>query len=468
MSSARELLQQSLNVLEESLGQEWLEERSQRWAKHDWKHPVIAAHHFARGALQSDDASIANNEHAAQVLFWAHNLNTVGSRVEPATLRDELRDPNRCEKTLYVIQIASLYLKQGYEVEFNDKPPYAYDFHVVCSEGIVPVECKKKGETERDRRARQNWEELERRLTRILEGQGKAAFIWIESRTDLDDESIRVLEGFLRDVMVQIDDHLQPDQQLFLGIRTGSAASSQKPGLPSLTTSGEPVIVDGLESEDNFFVVLQNLLPTHAPQRGTFDQVMLMYDAKNWGVGTAQRPAPFHGGYAVGPIWRGTPQYATMRFQLKSVDKNTLEVSSFNAFGFRSHEPRDYTRTVVHSLTEVRNRKQLPPDGPGLIFIDVAAPKASSGGPLDPLTLRFDEIHKALRSQLTKSQNERVNALVLTCTRKVHLTDVSGSPRAIEISGRVIEHTNPRQPLPSNFHPLGKLSGGSFRIVSRW
>ena len=46
-----------------------------------------------------------------------------------------------------------------------------------------------------------------------------------------------------------------------------------------------------------------------------------------------------------------------MECNLMAIDENTREVSKFRAFGFKSREERDYTKTVVDSLTEVRKRK---------------------------------------------------------------------------------------------------------------
>ena len=76
---------------------------------------------------------------------------------------------------------------------------------------------------------------------------------------------------------------------------------------------------------------------------------------------------------------------------------------------------RDYTKTVINSLDEVRKREQLPPSGPGLIFIDVSAPPITANDVNSSLVMKFDEITKALSPKLT-SDNTRVNAVVLTCT----------------------------------------------------
>ena len=119
---------------------------------------------------------------------------------------------------------------------------------------------------------------------------------------------------------------------------------------------------------------------------------------------------------------------------------------NFRAFGFKSNEMRDYTKTVINSLTEVRRNKQIPPAGPGVIYIDINPPLMFSA--VNSLKIKFDEISVALFPHL-QSVNRRVNAVVLTCTAPIKIRESNES--AIVMQCRVIRHSDPKTKLPSKF-----------------
>ena len=127
-----------------------------------------------------------------------------------------------------------------------------------------------------------------------------------------------------------------------------------------------------------------------------------------------------------------------------------MEASNVMAMGFRSLEQRDYVKTVISSFDEVRNRKQLPPSGPGIIYIEIGMP---SGG--TTVEQRFDEIATTISPKLRGASNRRVNAVVLTCTGKIPVNMAYGG-KEMSLSGiatltKVVKHDNPRCPFPVGF-----------------
>ncbi len=430
-----------MGVMKELVGIDWLEKHNRHWKQYAWNHPIISTYHFAESVLDKDESIIAGNEHAIRLIFWVANLSNVLSRLESNNLRMWLRDPKECLKHLYMIEIVNLCLAQGYEIEFNDRPPYGYDFHVVFPECNIPIECKKKGKTQRDQIAQTNWEELERRLNQVMDKKRKSGFIWMESASDLTSEDITFIESFVGKVFDQVGDSVQGYKDLFCAVG------------PSAGVHGTmPVEDQQLLPDDKFFFLFQELHPSDEIQHGSFNMVGIYPNNPSWGKGTVEKPIKSQDNIAIGPAWKGIPQYLNLRCHWQP---KAGEISNFRAFGFKSQEKRDYVTTVVNSLADVRKHKQLPPDGPGLIFIEMAPPPVFSAEGGNFLKLRFDEINAEVSPKLRGEQNRRINAIILTCTMPARIDH--SKDLGIGVSCRVIRHENPKTALPNSFKLLDNI-----------
>lgn len=411
MATILKEFEQGLKGLNTLCGADWLSRSSLRWARGDWGHPMVSAYHFAIEASKQGDKAILQSEHALKVLFWHRNISTVLNLIDLDRFQKRIRQARDCEKALYEVQLATDYCRLGYRVEFGDTGQYGHDLKVSNDAGSVYAECKKKGETERDKQATRVWQQLQAAITTAMTDMGRYAYVFVESSRDPVEDDVMCIGSLVRNLL------------------RGSSDTDVR--------------------EVDYWVKIEHIRPAHSTERGSFlgvsfpSAVSDRNESLNVNCGPSSKPS-------VGPRWPRTPQHVVFECKSRKVEPGLMEARNVMAIGFRTLEERDYVKTVVSSLVEVRKRRQLPPSGPGIIHIEIGAP---SGG--TTVEQRFDEIAAAIRPELLGAQNRRVNAVVLTCTGKIPVSTAYGGQKmslpGIATLTKLVRHDNPRCPFPIRF-----------------
>lgn len=413
MGTAREQLQSSLTYLNDVCGGNWLSRSGKLWARSAWHHPVISAYHFACKALEEGDQAVLRSEHALQVVFWSGNMAASEELIDLKRFRQRVRLPKDCEKLMYELQAASGYRSLGYDIEFGDTSEQGNDFTVMTELGPIYVECKKKGETERDKRVANVWQLAQAAIIRAMKVTKRYAYVFLESSRDPVETDVANIGCVVQ-------------RQL-----AGALERSFKEG--------------------DLWFRIEHIRPAGFTERGHFGLLVISYPSESGK--SCEAELADHQGYTgrrMGPLWPAKPQHGLFECSARKLPSGETEVSNVMAMGFRSLEQRDYVTTILNSLNEVRKRKQLPACGPGIICIETAIPY---GGVT--VEQRMDEIAGALRLKLRGEANRRISAVLITCTGKMPLTYTFGGKRVtlpcIHISSNELKHDNPLRPLPSAF-----------------
>ena len=411
MATILKELEQGLGGLNGLCGRDWLSRSSLRWAKGDWEHPIVSAYHFAIEASKQGDEAILQSEHALKVLFWHRNVSTVLNVIDLDRFQRRIRQASDCEKVLYEVQLAADYYRLGYRVAFGGTDQYGHDLKVSNDLGSVYAECKKKGETERDKQATRVWQQLQAAIATAMTDMGRYAYVFVESSRDPVEDDVLHMGSLVRDLL------------------RGSSDRDVRQG--------------------DYRVRVEHIRPSGFTERGSFlgasfpSAASDRSDNLNVNCGPSSRPS-------VGPRWPRAPQHAVFECKGRLVELGLMEAHDVMAMGFRSLEQRDYIKTVISSFDEVRKRRQLPPSGPGIICIEIGMP---SGG--TAVEQRFDEIAAVMRPKLRGADNRRVNAVVLTCTGKIPVPTAYGGKEmnlpGIATLTRLVKHLNPRCPFPVGF-----------------
>ncbi len=208
---------------------------------------------------------------------------------------------------------------------------------------------------------------------------------------------------------------------------------------------------EGDVTQGDYWVRIEHIRPPDFTERANFLGISYPSIAPRGNLisGTAKPSSRLPSG----PHWPKNPQYAIFQCEANPAGGSLAEVRKIMAIGFKSLEERDYITTVINSFDEVRKRRQLPPSGPGIIYIEIGTP---TGGVT--VEQRFDEIEKAIRLKMGRTSNRRVNAVVLTCTGKMLGNAIYDGKKktlpGIVTLTRIIPHRNPRSLLPDGFNLL--------------
>jgi hypothetical protein len=372
---------------------------------------MVNAYHFSVEASKQGDKAILQSEHTLKVLFWHKNISTVLNVIDLDRFQRRIRQARECEKIVYEIQLAADYCRLGYKVRFGGTDQYDHDLEVSNNAGSVYVECKKKGETERDRQAARVWQQLQAAIATAMIDIGRYAYVFVESSHD------------------PVEDDVMRTGSLVRNLLRGSSDRDVRQG--------------------DYWIRIEHIRPSGFTERGNFlgasfpSPVSGRSESRNVKRGPSSR-------LSVGPRWPYAPQYSIFECKSRLVKPGLVEAHNVTALGFRSLEQRDYVKTVISSFDEVRKRKQLPPSGPGIIYIEIGVP---SGG--TTVEQRFDEIAAAIRPKLRGASNRRVNAVVLTCTGKLSIPTAYGGKEmslpSIATLAKSVRHNNPRCPFPVGF-----------------
>lgn len=405
------MLTQALHDINNLCGNNWLSRASARWSKHDWGHPLVSTYHFAEQVLMQGDKAILQSEHALKLIFYVTSISNTIDLMDSKRFKDRIRDKKGCIKLLYEIQIAMQYKLNDYEITFGDTHDQQYEFKVSDKTGSTYIECKKKGQTERDQRASMLWKKLSEVIEATMKNLRRYAYVFLEISRDPVEDDVEIIQRLIRDLLLKASEgnivegdysisieHIRSPESVDVGSSFGISYPSPKEPSNTLLRSG------------------------------------------------MSRPSSK---LDVGPYWLKQPQFAVFQCEAKK-GQRLPEVNKIIAIGFNSLAERDYIKTVANSFVDVRKRKQLPKSGPGIIYIEIGIP---TGG----VTIqdRFNEIENAVRPKLLGTLNRRVNALVLTCTGNT-LNNITYNGDTIMIpaittQNRVIQHNNPRSSLPSGF-----------------
>jgi len=162
-------------------------------------------------------------------------------------------------------------------------------------------------------------------------------------------------------------------------------------------------------------------------------------------------PRPGEAIKTAGLKWRPWGQFERGTSAVK-VTKEGAQWWDVRHFFFNSREDRDYVKTVLYSLAQAG--KQLPKEGPGIVYIEVAPPSGQT-----PIGRRLSEIRQRLVRELRDGHNRRVNAVILSCT---HFEP----PEGLTVNFASVFHPNPRAPLPTGFHVAGtREDSGNSKIL---
>ena len=373
---------------------------------------MVSTYHFASEVLKQGDEAILQNEHALKILFWERNISTVLDLIDLHRFQQRVRQAKACDKVLYEIQVAALYRNSGCEVTFHDVGQQGYEFKVSNETGTVYMECKKKGETERDRQALNAWGKLQAAIEKAMVGMQRYAYVFLEITRDPMESDVPYIESLVQNLLAENS--------------------------------------EGEVTQGDYWIRIEHIRPPDFTEQASFLGVSYPSTASHGGHISNATTDP-SARLPFGPHWPKEPQYAVFQCEAKSIGGSLFEAHRIMAIGFRSLEERDYIKTVISSFDEVRKRKQLPPSGPGIIYIEIGQP---TGGVT--VEQRFDEIAKAIRPKLQGGWNCRVNAVALTCTGKTPVNIVYDGKKmtlpGIATFARVIPHDNPRSPLPAGFN----------------
>jgi len=399
-----------LNIL---CGGNWLSKASTRWRKSAWIHSIVSAYHYASEVLNRGDEAILQNEHALKILFWQRNISGALDLIDLCRFQQRIRDVKDCDKVLYEIQVATLYRNSGYDVTFQDVSQQGYEFKVSNETGAVYMECKKKGETERDRQALRAWEQLRAAIEKSMVITQRYAYIFLQTTRDPMESDVPHIESLIQNLLTE-------------------------------NTEGDV-------TQGDYWVRIEHIRPPDFTERASFLGILYPSTASHGNpISVTTKPSAR---LPSGPHWPKKPQYAVFQCEANPVGGSLAEARKIMAIGFKSLEERDYITTVINSFDEVRRRKQLPSSGPGIIYIEIGQP---SGGVT--VEQRFDEIEKAIRLKMRGKWNRRVNAVVLTCTGKMPVNAIYDGKKktlpGIVTLARIIPHDNPRSPLPDGFNLL--------------
>jgi hypothetical protein len=300
-------------------------------------------------------------------------------------LRNRLKQLDEFAAAAFEAEVAYSYIAKRWAVEFveegSDRSP---DLKVTMEDGTAFwVECKCRDElTERDKTIQAFWTDLESTLLRVL-GPKKLNFVII----------VKALED--------------PDRSMLSDLTSFLFQAVDKGGIGSIKAMSELRAV--LDPTGRFLLVAQRSAEPDEEIKASsiglqasedFDRVVITAEGKVNEAG-------------------------------QSYFRNPVVIA------FKNAAPSDKVTGIVHALKSAVG--QLPEEGPGVVWIRIP-----DNAWVDHLDRSFQQAEAIIKTELSGSHNQRVNAVILMTRifRKLQNAETSGLAYTPVIV--TIEHQNPR------------------------
>ncbi len=306
-----------------------------------------------------------------------------------ARVLERLKNPREFHSAAFEIEIAAVYVAQGFDVVFvkesGQKTP---DLAVRTDNGVsFWVECKLRDQlTRRDKRVEDFWLNLERTLTKVMRQEKLNYLVAIRATMDPQQPDI----GCLRSHLVRVMREARNIGSYDFETERSSPNASEVPGYRIIAMRlSDPDV----EHEQDRFVYKDARWATR------------LLDCCEQSTG-----AP-------------------------SAIKRNQHILAFSC----DVEP-DRVAGVIAAIGDARD--QLPPEGPGLVWIRL--PDNIWGKNIEEY---FGELRASVAVELTGAKNRRINAVILH-SRFLHRPSV---PEAVSLGYApvtiAVEHVNPRTPI---------------------
>ena len=386
------------SLVENFIGKSWLEEELKQ------KEPHPLAFWYKKTKEDYDTFNKTGkgpfNEQTFYFIQFAKNLGKVMNVIDKDRFRERLRDNKKFEKVSYEIQIATKYIDDGYNVTFvKEGELKTPDLKIQTKSGTVYVECKKKDQaTARDIEVQTIWEEVSRRLSE------KMNILKLNYSFNIFSDSDPLRED--------IDYLVEEISKLLLKHFVGQVKIGK------------------------FRVVLQKTtdydLPLEANKISFRLPINLDYSEPQFEVMAKGPHTEFQTHAQAKFQTQRFPSYLNVSIQ----SDEDLLFRNFRFFGFKSANEPDRIKGIIEAFEDAY--EQIPPSGPGIIYIDIFIYPS----PVQQDLIRLDQMINGKLNVI-----HRVNAVVLTTSFFVKEKEKL-SLRGIH---KIIYNKNPKTILPNNF-----------------